>query len=145
MNPLTQFPIVYEQKVAWGDMDAFGHVNNVMYYRYIESARIEYFDRLNVFDQDVLTVVASSQCKYLKPVFYPDVLHIGARVEEMRNSAIRMHYVLFSQQQQQIVADGEAVIVFVDKVVMKKALIPQQLRKIIIDLEATVHNDLKNT
>jgi acyl-CoA thioester hydrolase len=145
MNPLTQFPIVYEQKVAWGDMDAFGHVNNVMYYRYIESARIEYFDCLNVFDQDVLTVVASSQCKYLKPVFYPDVLHIGARVEEMRNSAIRMHYVLFSQQQQQIVADGEAVIVFVDKVEMKKALIPQQLRKVIIDLEATVHNDLKNT
>ena len=145
MNPLTQFPIVYEQKVAWGDMDAFGHVNNVMYYRYIESARIEYFDRLNVFDQDVLTVVASSQCKYLKPVFYPDVLHIGARVEEMRNTAIRMHYVLFSQQQQQIVADGEAVIVFVDKVEMKKTLIPQQLRKIIIDLEATVHNDLANT
>ena len=145
MNPLTQFPIVYEQKVAWGDMDAFGHVNNVMYYRYIESARIEYFDRLNVFDQDVLTVVASSQCKYLKPVFYPDVLHIGARVEEMRNSAIRMHYVLFSQQQQQIVADREAVIVFVDKVAMKKALIPQQLRKVIIDLEATVHNDLANT
>ena len=90
MNPLTQFPIVYEQKVAWGDMDAFGHVNNVMYYRYIESARIEYFDRLNVFDQDVLTVVASSQCKYLKPVFYPDVLHIGARVEEMRNSALHL-------------------------------------------------------
>ncbi len=145
MNPLTKFPIVYEQKVAWGDMDAFGHVNNVMYYRYIESARIEYFDRLNVFDQDVLTVVASSQCKYLKPVFYPDMLHIGARVEEMRNSAIRMHYVLFSQQQQQIVADGEAVIVFVDKVEMKKTLIPQQLRKVIIDLEATVHNDLVNT
>ncbi|WP_336952387.1 acyl-CoA thioesterase [Acinetobacter sp. AS167] len=145
MNPLIKFPIVYQQKVAWGDMDAFGHVNNVLYYRYIESARIEYFDRLNVFDQDVLTVVASSQCKYLKPVFYPDVLHIGARVEEMRNSAIRMHYVLFSEQQQQIVADGEAVIVFVDKVEMKKALIPQQLRKVIIDLEATVHNDFANT
>jgi len=56
-----------------------------------------------------------------------------------------MHYVLFSQQQQQIVADGEAVIVFVDKVAMKKALIPQQLRKVIIDLEAIVHNDLANT
>jgi acyl-CoA thioester hydrolase len=97
---IAQFPIVYEQKVAWGDMDAFGHVNNVMYYRYIESARIAYFDLLNVFEQDVLTVVASSQCKYLKPVFYPDVLHIGAGRAEMRNSAIRMHYVLFSEQQQ---------------------------------------------
>lgn len=74
-------------------MDAFGHVNNVMYYRYIENARIAYFDQLNVFGQDVLTVVASSQCKYLKPAFYPDVLHIGARVEEIRNSAMRMRYV----------------------------------------------------
>jgi acyl-CoA thioester hydrolase len=144
MNLSAQFPIVYEQKVAWGDMDAFGHVNNVQYYRYIESARIAYFDRLNVFEQEVLTVVGSSQCKYLKPVFYPDVLHIGARIEEMRNSAIRMHYVLFSEQQQQIVADGEAVIVFVDKVSMKKALIPEALRKVIIDLESTVENNLLN-
>jgi len=145
MNQLKKFPVVYEQKVAWGDMDAFGHVNNVMYYRYIESARIAYFDQLNVFEQEVLTVVSSSQCKYLKPVFYPDVLHIGARVEEMRNSAIRMHYILFSQQQQQVVADGEAVIVFVDKIEMKKTLIPQQLRQVIIDLEATVQNHLVNT
>ena len=120
MSQLAQFPVIYEQKVAWGDMDAFGHVNNVMYYRYIESARIAYFDLLNVFDQDVVTVVASSQCKYLKPVFYPDVLHIAARVEEIRNSAIRMHYILYSTQQQAVVADGEAVIVFVDKLEMKK-------------------------
>lgn len=141
-NDLVKFPVVYEQKVAWGDMDAFGHVNNVMYYRYIESARIAYFDRLNVFEQDVLTVVSSSQCKYLKPVFYPDVLEVGARIEEMRNSAIRMYYVLFSQQQQLIVAEGDAVIVFVDKDEMKKTLIPEHLRKVIIDLEATVENSL---
>lgn len=142
MSQLTQFPVIYEQKVAWGDMDAFGHVNNVMYYRYIESARIAYFDLLNVFDQDVVTVVASSQCKYLKPVFYPDVLHIGARVEEIRNSAMRMHYVLYSAQQQTVVADGEAVIVFVDKLEMKKTLIPEQLRQAILALESSVQNNL---
>ena len=61
----------------------------------------------------------------------------------MRNSAIRMTYVLLSQQQQQIVAEGEAVVVFVDKKEMKKTLIPQYLRQVIIDLEATVHNALK--
>lgn len=142
MNQLAQFPIIYEQKVAWGDMDAFGHVNNVMYYRYIESARIAYFDLLNIFEQNVLTVVASSQCKYLKPVFYPDVLHIGARVEEVRNSAMRMHYILYSTQQQAIVADGEAVIVFVDKIQMKKTLIPELLRQSIFDLESSVQNHL---
>ena len=142
MSQLTQFPIIYEQKVAWGDMDAFGHVNNVMYYRYIESARIAYFDLLNIFDQNVVTVVASSQCKYLKPVFYPDVLHVGAKVEEIRNSAIRMHYVLYSTQQQAIVADGEAVIVFVDKLEMKKTLIPERSRQAILDLENSVQNHL---
>lgn len=142
MSQLAQFPVIYEQKVAWGDMDAFGHVNNVMYYRYIESARIAYFDLLNVFDQDVVTVVASSQCKYLKPIFYPDVLHIGARVEEVRNSAIRMHYILYSTQQQAVVADGEAVIVFVDKLEMKKTSIPEHLRQAIFDLERSVENNL---
>ena len=142
MDLQSQFPAVYEQKVAWGDMDAFGHVNNVMYYRYIESARIAYFDLLNVFEQDVLTVVASSQCKYLKPVFYPDVLHIGARVEEMRNSAIRMYYVLYSEKQQQVVAEGEAVVVFVDKVEMKKTLMPQIIREKIIALENTIQHHL---
>jgi len=142
MSQLAQFPVIYEQKVAWGDMDAFGHVNNVMYYRYIESARIAYFDLLNVFDQDVVTVVASSQCKYLKPVFYPDVLHIAARVEEIRNSAIRMHYILYSTQQQAVVADGEAVIVFVDKLEMKKTSIPEHLRQAIFDLERSVENNL---
>ena len=142
MSQLAQFPVIYEQKVAWGDLDAFGHVNNVMYYRYIESARIAYFDLLNVFDQDVVTVVASSQCKYLKPVFYPDVLHIAARVEEVRNSAIRMHYILYSTQQQAVVADGEAVIVFVDKLEMKKTSIPEHLRQAIFDLERSVENNL---
>ena len=142
MSQLTQFPIIYEQKVAWGDMDAFGHVNNVMYYRYIESARIAYFDLLNIFEQNVLTVVSSSQCKYLKPVFYPDTLHIGARVEEVRNSAMRMHYILYSTQQQTVVAEGEAVIVFVDKIQMKKTLIPELLRQSIFDLESSVQHNL---
>ena len=142
MTLLNQYPIAHEQKVAWGDMDAFGHVNNVMYYRYIESARIAYFDQLNIFEQDVYTVVASNQCQYLKPVFYPDTLTVTARVEEMRNSAIRMHYVLYSAQQQQVVANGEAVVVFVDKVEMKKMSIPTAIRESILALEHSVNHDL---
>ena len=58
VNIFSQYPVIHEQKVAWGDMDAFGHVNNVIYYRYIESARIGYFDELNIFDYDVFSVRA---------------------------------------------------------------------------------------
>ena len=142
MLMLSDYPIVHIQPVAWGDMDAFGHVNNVQYYRYMESARIVYLMALNIFDQDILTVVASSQCKYLRPVFYPDVLQIGAKVEELRNSAFRMQYVLWSETQNQIVATGDAVIVCVDKVSSKKANIPELIRQKIIQLEAGVGNDL---
>ena len=144
MTKLTDYPVIYEQNVAWGDMDAFGHVNNVIYYRYIESARICYLDVLNIFKLDINTVVASSQCKYLKPVFYPDQLKIGVRVEEIRNSAFRMNYLIWSSVQQQNVALGEAVIVCVDKESMQKTLIPEIIREKIIKIEKTVKHDLNN-
>jgi len=144
MTKLTDYPVIYEQNVAWGDMDAFGHVNNVIYYRYIESARICYLDVLNIFKLDINTVVASSQCKYLKPVFYPDQLKIGVRVEEIRNSAFRMNYLIWSSAQQQNVALGEAVIVYVDKESMQKTLIPEIIREKIIKIEKTVEHDLNN-
>ncbi|EXC34198.1 MULTISPECIES: acyl-CoA thioesterase [Acinetobacter] len=144
MTKLTDYPVIYEQNVAWGDMDAFGHVNNVIYYRYIESARICYLDVLNILKLDINTVVASSQCKYLKPVFYPDQLKIGVRVEEIRNSAFRMNYLIWSSVQQQNVALGEAVIVCVDKENMQKTLIPEIIREKIIKIEKTVKYDLNN-
>lgn len=136
----SQYPIIHQQDVAWGDMDAFGHVNNVMYYRYVESARIKYFDALSLLKENILTVVASSQCKYLKPVFYPDRLHIASRIDEIRNSAIRMHYLLWSEQQQEVVAEAEAVIVFVDEKTLKKTSIPASLREKMILLEKTVQH-----
>ncbi len=49
MLTLADYPIVFEQRVAWGDMDAFGHVNNVIYYRYIESARLYYLEPFKNF------------------------------------------------------------------------------------------------
>ena len=119
-------------------MDAFGHVNNVMYYRYIESARINYFDALNIFEQKVLTVVASNQCKYLRPVFYPDQLKIAVRVDELRNSAMRMTYQLFSTAQNELVATAEAVIVCVDQENMQKAAIPEDIREKILKMEQAV-------
>lgn len=135
---LAQYSLIHTQHVAWGDMDAFGHVNNVMYYRYIESARINYFDALNIFEQKVLTVVASNQCKYLRPVFYPDQLKIAVRVDELRNSAMRMTYQLFSTAQNALVATAEAVIVCVDQENMQKAAIPEDIREKILKMEHAV-------
>ena len=140
MLTLSDYPVIYEQSVAWGDMDAFGHVNNVMYYRSIESARIRYMDELSIFQQDIYTVVASNQCKYIRPVFYPDQLKIGVRVEEVRNSAFRMSYLLWSETQQTVVALAEAVIVCVNKDSMLKTEIPEIIRHKITEIELSVNH-----
>lgn len=140
MNALQDYPVIYEQKVAWGDMDAFGHVNNVIYYRYIESARLCYLGRLNILNEDIYTVVASNQCQYFQPVLYPDYLKIGARVDELRNSAFRMHYSIWSEQLKDIVAVGEAVIVCVNKTDMKKTQIPHHIKDKIKALEKEIHH-----
>lgn len=142
MKELSVYPVIYDQKVAWGDMDAFGHVNNVQYYRYIESSRILYMENVNILTPNIYTVVASSQCKYLKPVFYPDVLKVGVRVEELRKSAFRMAYILWSESQQQIVATGEAVMVCVNKMKGLKCEIPSEVKSKIIELEKSVGHDL---
>ena len=142
MSDLENYSIILDQRVAWGDMDAYGHVNNTIYYRYMESARILYFDALNIFDEDIFTVVSSNQCRYLKPLFYPDILKIGVRVEELRNSAMRMSYILWSDTQKDIVALGESVIVCVDKITMKKKSMPDNVRLKIREIELKSNHNI---
>ena len=138
MQSLAQYPVILDQRVAWGDMDAFGHVNNVMYYRYIESARLLYLERLNILMGALVTVVATNQCRYLKPVVYPDQLKIGTRIDEIGRTSFKMSYILWSEQQQSIVATSEAVLVCINKHSGEKMEIPEDIQKIIRELENTV-------
>ena len=119
---LRDFPIVHVQPVAWGDMDAFNHVNNVAYYRYAESARISYLRAvgLTLSRSDLLTILASSSCQYLAPVGYPDTLLIGVRVKKLGNTSLIFEYVFYSHATDKLVATGEAVIVRTDEQMSKR-------------------------
>lgn len=135
MSMETEFAVIHKQPVAWGDMDAFGHVNNVQYYRYMESARIHYLEQTGILNQGICIVIAHSQCQYFKPVVYPDQIQIGARVTEMRQTSLTMHYQLWSEQQQAIVAEGQAVLVCIDAKTGQKTPIPESARTAIETLE----------
>lgn len=139
---LANYAFVYEQKVAWGDMDAFEHVNNVMYYRYIESARIMYMSQLALLAGQVHSVVYKNSCRYLSPVLYPDTLSVGMQVTEMRNSAFRMSYHLYSHAQQKLVAEAEAVVVTIDSSTGEKCPIPDDIRKKMIAFEAQKNHEV---
>jgi acyl-CoA thioester hydrolase len=132
---LKQNSFIYSQVVSWGDMDAFGHVNNVVYYRYIENARIAYLDQVGLLSYPIHIVVASSQCKYLSPVTYPDILNIRVEVLELRNSAFSMRYLLWSEAQQKHIAEAEVVIVCVDQNTGQKVTMPEQLKRELLILK----------
>lgn len=132
---INDFPVIYTQPVVWGDMDALRHVNNVVYYRYIESARIAYLQTLDLFGYDINLVISQSNCRYLSPVVFPDTLKIGVKMEEVRQSAMRMSYTLYSEQQEKVVAVGEAVMVCLDSSTQLKINIPEKLKKDILKME----------
>lgn len=108
---LSHYPVIHTQPIQWGEMDAFNHLNNVVFYRYAESARIAYLQTLGMFDGSMVTVLAQSSCQYLRPVVYPDTLLLGVRCQRLGTTSIVMEYSYYSCAQQAIVATAEAVVV----------------------------------
>ena len=111
---LAHYPVIHHQLIQWGEMDAFNHLNNVVYYRYAESARISYLHALGMFDGSMVTVLAQSSCQYLRPVTYPDTLLLGVRCKRLGNTSMAMEYSYYSTAQEIIVATAEAVVVRLD-------------------------------
>ena len=139
---LKTYPVVIETKVAWGEMDSLQHVNNIVYFRYFESARIAYFERLGLWDYinetGVGPILASTQCQFRLPLTYPDTVSIGARVSEIEDDRFVMKYVAVSHRHEKAAAEGEGLIVAYDYRALRKAALPEEIRKRIETLEASV-------
>ena len=135
-DALKDYPVVHVQPVAWGEMDAFNHLNNVAYYRYAESARISYMHATGLMfaRDDLLTILASSSCQYLRPVTYPDTLLIGVGIKKLGNTSIILEYTFFSHSQKAHVATGSAVIVRANAAMQKQSWSDSE-RKILSDFE----------
>ncbi len=110
-HPLQDYQTVFEQVVAWGDMDIFQHLNNVRYYEYAQSARIDHLTRLNLFKEGIFTIIVSTSCQYRRSVVFPDTLWIGVRTKHVGNTSLTHEYCFFSTAQQAVVATGESVVV----------------------------------
>jgi acyl-CoA thioester hydrolase len=138
---LESYPVVHTREVQWGEMDALGHVNNTVYFRYFETARIKYFEAMGFedlsFDDSVGPIVANLSTDYRKPVQYPDTIHIGTGVTDMGNSRFDMEYTLVSEELETVAAEGECVIVSFDFADQKPVRVPDYLREKIEEFEDT--------
>ena len=139
-DPLAGVPVVIDQVVDWGDMDAFGHVNNVVYFRYFENARVEYFRRIGWWEYLAETgigpIVGSTQARFRRPVKYPDTLRAGAKVVSWGTDRFTIRHVLVSRTTGELVTEGDAVVVCIDYRANAKVPVPDELRRRIEELEA---------
>lgn len=142
--PLTDYPTVVRLPVQWGDQDSFGHVNNAIYFRWFESARIAYLERIGLGDKhashapggnDIGPILAAIGCNYRRQVKYPDTVLVGARITRIGTSSMTMAHALWSEAHQALAADGESTVVVFSYGANKPLRVPDKLRELISQLE----------
>jgi acyl-CoA thioester hydrolase len=135
-----RWPVSVVVPVAWGDMDALRHVNNAVYARWLESARIALLVRLGVIatqaDPSVGPILARQAIDFRRPVEFPDEVTIDVRVARIGNTSLELRYRVRSHAQASIVAEGESIVVLYDFASGAKRALPEALRAAIAALES---------
>jgi acyl-CoA thioester hydrolase len=131
MEQARRLAHVERMPIRWGDMDAMGHVNNTVYFRYMEQARISWFEGLIPEDeawQSTGIVIVNASCNYKRPITYPGHVEIRVLVGDPGGSSVPTFYELRVDGDPVPYADGAAVVVFVDMKTQKPARIPDDIR-----------------
>jgi acyl-CoA thioester hydrolase len=136
---LKEYPVIVPIPIAWGEMDALAHVNNIVYFRYFETARIAYFEKIGFMEAAHLggvgPILGEASCKFRKPLAYPDTAWVGVRVSEISADRFTMSLCLVSENLGKIAAEGRAVIVAYDYQAKRKADLPELARQRIAAIE----------
>jgi acyl-CoA thioester hydrolase len=125
--------------VQWGEQDAFQHVNHAVYFRWFESARIAYWDRVGWWGvmgpSRVGPIVASVACDYRRQLTHPDTVHVGSRVVRLGRTSFAMEQVVVSSAQRALAAEGRSTIVVFDYAASAPTPIPLNLRRALEELQ----------
>ena len=136
---LDNYPVVIDLPVTWGQMDAFGHVNNTVYFRYFEDARIAYFERVGLTAHKeahgVGPILAETRCRFRLPLDFPDQIAVGARIARLDGDRFLMEYAVASRQHARLAAEGDGLIVCYDYRANTKAAVPAAIDAAIRELE----------
>lgn len=127
-----QYRAFFAIDTRWMDNDIYGHVNNVTYYSYFDSAANRYLIEhcgLDIHNGDIVGFVVNSGCQYLAPIAFPDQLEAGVRVDKLGNSSVQYGLAIFRAGEPTAVAYGHFVHVFVNRATQKPVPIPTRMRE----------------
>ncbi len=141
LNPhdeIAKFVHRYRETIRWGDMDSFGHVNNVQFFRYLEGARVAYSrdvvgSYLRAKGESV--ILADQRCSFLRQLTWPGELDVYTRTARVGRTSFRLAQIVRRTGESEIVATGEGVMVWFDFDAQQPAAIPEGLRQRVLEYE----------
>ncbi|WP_180007898.1 MULTISPECIES: thioesterase family protein [unclassified Acinetobacter] len=135
MKPETKrrqnYRFLFPIQTRWADNDMYGHVNNVTYYSYFDTAANALLIQHAGFDlrnTPIIGLVVDSACSFLQELSYPEIIEVGVSIEKIGNSSLRYDLAIFKQGQNEAAAQGHFVHVFVDRQTRKSTSIPDDMR-----------------
>ncbi len=136
----ADYPYHFDLQTRWMDNDLYGHVNNVTYYSYFDTA-VNFFlierGGLDIHAAPIVGVVVESQCNYTRSLAYPEKITCGLRVGRLGNSSVRYEIGIFGQDQDTAAAFGHFVHVFVDRASNTPVPIPDPIRRALAEIEVS--------
>ncbi len=126
------YPKFVSVPTRWADNDIYGHVNNVQYYSYFDTAVNGYLveaGALDIHDGEVIGLVVSTSCDYFASVTFPDALEVGLRVTRLGTSSVSYSVAIFRGDAQTASAAGRFTHVYVDRRTRKPVPLPQAYRR----------------
>lgn len=132
------FPIKLPLRLDWSEMDLFGHINNVSYFKYIQASRVNYWESIGLTqlhtEMKLGPILASTSCNFLKPLFYPGNIIVEASISFIKKTSFGIrHQILDSDNE--VAATADDVIVLYDFIKNEKVAMPTDLRQKIETLE----------
>ncbi len=129
---MENFPVKLPLRIDWGEMDLFGHVNNVAYFKYIQASRVNYWEvsmLTKLFDERKIgPILLSTGCQFIKPLFYPGNIIIESRIEFIKNTSFGIHHRILNDRGE-IAAEAHDVIVTYDFNKNEKVPVSEEFRR----------------
>jgi acyl-CoA thioester hydrolase len=134
----TTFPLSLELRIDWSELDLFGHVNNVMFFKYIQAARVNYWETIGInknFRTDKIgPLLVSTSCQFKKQLLYPGNVVVKTGINFIKNTSFGIHHRIFDKHGD-VVAEAEDVIVMFDFNKNEKVPVSAEMRALVEKLE----------
>ncbi len=122
-------------RIDWSELDVFGHINNVMFNKYAQAARLNYVDTIGLMElhktQNIGFMVAETNCQFKKELLFPGNIHIQTKIDFVKNTSFALEHIM-TNDSDELVAIAKDVLVVFDFTQKEKCLIPEEIKEKIV-------------